>query len=245
MPSANDFSKASLQLLNVIQAGEDPSSEDGQLAFDALNRWVDWLGTQRQTIYFLTRTAHTLVSGTASYTIGSGGTINIARPVWIDHAGLILDTGASTPIEVSIRVLTDDEYAAWPQKTFQSSLSGAIWYDHNWSAGLGRIYPLPIPNVGTTQVVLYTPTAVTEFANQSTDYTFPPGYERAIVFNLALELTAYYPAATMPPTLAQMAASSMADLKRANLRLSHVRIDPTLLRRSGPLSRMRFESGQI
>ena len=56
MPSANDFAAASLRLLNVIQSGEDPSSEDGQLAFDVLNRWVDWLGTQRQTIYFLTRT---------------------------------------------------------------------------------------------------------------------------------------------------------------------------------------------
>lgn len=245
MPSANDFAAASLRLLNVIAAGEDPSSEDGQVAFDVLNRWVDWLGTQRQTIYFLTRTAHTLVSGTASYTIGSGGTINVARPVWIDHAGLILDTGAATVTEVPIRVLTDDEYQAWPQKTLQSNLSVGIWYDHNWSSGLGRIYPLPIPNVGTTQVVLYTPTAVTEFAAQATDYTFPPGYERAIVYNLALELTAYYPAATTPTMLAKFAAESLADLKRSNLRLSHVVIDPALSRRAGSLSRMRFLAGEI
>ena len=245
MPSANDFAAASLRLLNVIQAGEDPSAEDGEQAFDVLNRWVDWLGTQRQSIYFLARTTRTLTSGTATYTIGSGGVINIARPIWIDRAGLIIDTTAATPSEVPITVLTDDEYAAWSQKTLQSSLAGAIWYDHNWSAGLGLIYVLPIPSVSTTQLVLYTPTALTEFADQSTDYTFPPGYERAIVFNLAQELTAYYPAATPPQNLARLASTSLQDVKRANYRASRVSIDRALTCARGTLSRMRFLGGDI
>lgn len=243
MPSANTFAAAAFRLLNVIQAGEDPSAEDGEVAFDVLNRWIDSLGTQRQSMYFLTRTTQTLASGTASYTMGTGGTIAIVRPVWIDHAGLILDTGATTPVEAPIRVLTDDEYEGWSQKTLQSSLPSAVWYNHEWSAGLGRVYPLPIPNVGTTQLVLYTPTAIIQFADQSTVYTFPPGYQRAIVFNLALELTSYYPAATIPPTLAQQAITSLADLKRANVRLSHVVTDPAVSRRAGTLSRMRFLSG--
>lgn len=247
MPSANDFAAASLRLLNVIQAGEDPSAEDGELAFDVLNRWIDWLGTQRQSIYFLTRTVHTLTASTASYTIGSGGTINIARPVWIDHAGLILDTSvaAADRVEVPIRVLTEDEYQQWPQKAMTSSLSSAVYYDHNWSAGLGRVYPLPIPNVSTTQLVLYTPTAVTEFADQSTDYTFPPGYERAIVYNLAHELMAYFPAGVPPANLPKLAVDSFADVKRANARMSHVVIDRALMAPRGSLSRMKFLGGDI
>jgi hypothetical protein len=245
MPSANDFAASALKLLGVIDPTEDPSAEDGETAFDVLNRWIDGLGTQRHTIYFLQRTAHTLVSGTASYTIGINGTINIARPLWIDHANLILDTGAATPRESPIRVLQDDEYANWPQKTFQSSYAGAIWYDHNWSSGLGRIYPLPIPNVGTTQLVIYTPTALTEFADQSTIYTFPPGYRRAIVYNLAMELSAHYPGATPPQTLPMLAETSLANIKKGNVRPSSVVIDPALTRRAGTLSRMRFLSGDI
>jgi len=245
MPSANDFAAAALKLLGVIDPTEDPSAEDGETAFDVLNRWVDGLGTQRRTIYFLARTTLTLVSGTASYTIGTGGTINIVRPLWIDHAGLILDTGATTPVETSIRVFSDDEYEAWPQKTFQSTYAQGIWYDHNWSAGLGRVYPLPIPNVGTTQLVLYTPTALTEFADQSTVYTFPPGYRRAIVYNLAMELSAHYPGATPPQNLSKLAADSLSDIKRGNFRPSHVVIDGALTRRVGTLSRMRFESGEF
>lgn len=243
MPSANDFAAAALRLLNVIQPGEDPPSEDGTVAFDVLNRWIDALGTQRQTIYFLTRTTLTLVSGTASYTIGTGGTINIARPLWIDHAGLVIDTSASTVSEVTIRVLTDDEYARWSQKTLQSSLAAAIWYDHNWSAGLGLIRPLPIPNVGTTQLVLYTPTAIVQFADQSTDYTFPPGYQRAIVHNLAQELTAYYPAAQPPPMLGKLAADSLLDIKRGNLRLEHVVIPPLPGRPRQSMTESTFTGG--
>lgn len=245
MPSANDFAAAALKLIGIIDPTESPSAEDGETAFDVLNDWIDYLATQRQTIYFLTRTAHTLVSGTTSYTIGSGGTINIVRPMEIDHAGLILNTADSIPTEVPIRVLTDDEYEHWPQKTFQSSLSLGVWYDHNWSSGLGRIYPLPIPNVGTTQLVLYTPTALTEFADQGTNYTFAPGYRRAIRYNLADELLVHYPGATPPANLSAKAAESLASVKRPNLRLSHVVIDPALSRRTGSLSRMRFLAGEI
>ena len=245
MPSANDFAASALKLIGVIDPTENPSAEDGETAFEALNDWIDSLGTQRRTIYFLARTAHTLVSGTASYTIGSGGTINIARPLWIEHARLILDTGATTPLESRLRVLDDDEYSAWPQKTYQSSYARAIWYDHNWSAGLGRVYPLPIPNVGTTQLVLYTPTALTEFADQSTNYTFAPGYRRLIKFNLAKELLAHYPGATPPENLLLLARQSLDDVKKGNFRPSHVEIDPALTRRQGTLARSRFMSGDI
>lgn len=247
MPSANDFAAASLRMLNVIAPGEDPSSEDGELAFDVLNRWIDSLGTQRQTIYFVARTTKTLTSGTASYTVGSGGDINIVRPAWIDNAGFVLDTTASTPVEIPIRVLTDDEYAIWPEKTLQSNAVLGVWYDHNWSSGLARVYPLPIVNVSTTQLVLYTPTALTQFADQSTSYTFPPGYQRAIVNNLALELTPYYAAAKPPQNLPQLAAMSLADVKRANLRLSEVYVDRAITQRRGTatVTPSQFTSGMF
>ena len=242
MPSANDFTDQALRLLGVIDPTENASPEDAETGFDVLNDWIDALGLERQTIYTVLRTPHTLVSGTASYTIGSGGTINIARPIWIDHAGLILDTGASEPVEARIRVLTDDEYQHWPQKTFQSTFATGVYYDHNWSSGLGRVYPLPIPDVGTTQVVLYTPTALTEFADQSTNYTFPPGYRRAIRLNLALELSAHYPGAAPPQNLPQLAMQSLANIKRGNTRLSHVEIDPGLSGRRG-MTESRFLGG--
>ena len=245
MPSANDLGTRALQLLGVIDPTETPASEDSELYLDVLNDWIDELGTQRQSIYYELRTAHTLVSGTASYTIGSGGTINIVRPLWIERAGLIIDTTASTPVEVPIRVLTDDERADVPQKTLQSNLVMGVWYDHNWSAGLARVFVYPIPNVSTTQLVLYTPQALTEFADLSTDYTFPPGYRTAILWNLANELAPFYPSVKPDPRIAAKAADKLAWIKRGNMRLSEVYIDRAVVQRrgAGTVTASQFSSG--
>lgn len=245
MASANDFITRAMQMLGLVEPGEAPSGEDTETGLAVLNEWIDTLGTQRLSIFKVTRnTPYTLAAGTASYTVGSGGTINIARPVWIEHCGLIIDTTAATPTEVGRRVFTDDEWAGIAQKTLQSNLITGIWYDHDWSAGLARIWPWPIPNVATTQVVLYTPTALTEFADLTTDYTFPPGYKRAIRANLAMELAAEYAGAVVTPRLEKMADLGLTLIKRANLRLSTVDIDPSVLTRRGrTLSASRFASG--
>lgn len=244
MPSAEDFATRALRLIGIIDPTENPSAEDGETALQVLNDWIDDLGTQRQSIYALARTTQTLISGTASYTIGSGGTINIVRPLWIDHAGFVFDTTVTPSSEVPVHVLQNDEYEALTPKALQSSVVSAIWYDHAWTAGLGRIYVFPIPNVGSTQLVLYTPTALTEFANYATDYTFPPGYRRAITYNLAVELAAHFPGALVPPKVEQLAASSLANLKRANLRLSTVDVDHALSGRR-LMSASRFAGGHF
>lgn len=247
MPSANDFATRALQLLGVIDPTESPSAEDALTAFNALNDWIDALATQRQSIFYTARTVKTLANGTATYTIGSGGSINMARPLWIDNAGLIINTADTYPVEVPIRVMTDDEWALRAQKTLPSSMLLGIYYDHNWSAGLGLIYVWPIPNVSTTQLVLYTPTALTEFADQSTDYTFAPGYRRAITFNLANELAPWYPSAQPDPRVKAIADESLAWIKRANLRLSEVWIDQAILQRNGrsTVTASQFMSGQF
>lgn len=247
MPSANDFATRALQMLGVIAPTDTPSAEDADTAFDVLNDWIDALGTQRQSIYYVARTVKTLASGTASYSIGSGGSINIARPLQIENAGLILSTADTYPIQVPIDVMTDDEWANRAQKTLPSNLVQGIYYDHNWTAGLGLIYVWPVPNVSTTQLVLYTPTALTEFADLSTDYTFPPGYRRAILYNLANELAPWYPAAKPDPRIASLAESSMALVKRSNLRLSEVYTDRAIASRRGAttVSKSAFMSGNF
>lgn len=247
MPSANDFIKRALQLIGVVDPTETPSAEDAELGLDVLNQWIDGLGTERQSIYYVARTVKTLASSTATYTIGTGGSINIARPLWIQNAGLIINTSDPVPVEIPIRVLTDDEWAQVAQKSLTSNLLLGIYYDHNWSAGLGLISVWPIPNVGTTQLVLYTPTALTEFANLSTDYTFPPGYRTAILWNLANELAPFYPSAKPDPRIAQKAADKLAWLKRSNFRPSEVYIDSSVTagRRGSTVTNSQFLSGSF
>lgn len=246
MPTAHDFATRSLQMLGVADAIDTISSEDADLGFTLLNEWMDQLGVQRNAIYTVLRaTPKTMTTDKASYTIGTGGEIDIVRPVWIQNVGLILDTGSPVLTEVPRRLFTDDEWAETSQKTLGSGLLRGIWYDHDWQAGLGKIYPWPVPNVGTTQLVLYVPTVLTEFDDLATDYTFPPGYERAIRTNLAAELMPYYPNQNRDDEkIERQARTAMLRIKRANVRLQEVPIDRALTRRGrGTLTESQFLGG--
>jgi len=70
---------ASLQDLRIIQTGETPSSNDSAFALSRLNDWINSLATEDLTVYTITRKTWTL-SSAASYTIGKGATIDVARP---------------------------------------------------------------------------------------------------------------------------------------------------------------------
>lgn len=235
MPSANDFGTRALQLLGVIDPTQSPSPEDAQTAFDVLNDWIDGLGTQRLTIYYRARSTGTYTASASSITLGSGGTFNIVRPLWIDAAAYEIP-GTSPAVESPLEVWNDQQYAAQSIKGLTSTLPTAIYVDFNWTAGLARLYAWPIPTQAIT-LVLYTPTALTEFADQSTDYTFPPGYRRAITFNLANELAPWYPSITPDPRIKEIAVESMANIKRANTRIPLAVMDPVLLAMGGAARR--------
>lgn len=243
--SASDFIQRALVLLGVYEAGAAIDGADSDDALDTLNEWVDSLAAERLSIYRILRTVLTLTANTASYTIGSGGTINIVRPLWIQHAGLVVNTGVTPVTEVPIRVFTEEEYARQTPKALTSNLCEGIYYDYAWTAGLATIRPWPIPNVGTTQLVLYTPLAVTTFPDLSTGYTFPPGYPRAIRANLAMELAADF---NVEPSDAvrRMATQGLATIKRANWRPSVVAVDSAMRTGGGvTLAPSRFASGNF
>lgn len=202
---------------------------DGRLR---LNEILDAWGADRLTIPSYLRTTHTLTANTTSYTIGIGGNINIVRPVSIDWAGLIIDTAGDPTTEIPIEVFTPQRWRAILQKGLSSSLAQGIYYDHAWTAGLGRIEPWPVPDVGTTQLVIYSYEALTEFADLTTAYSAPPGYMRAIRLALAVELAPEFGGSTRP-TLAQDAKDALGIIKSANLRIVELQVDPALVSREG------------
>jgi len=222
--TALDIIKGSLLDLGVLATGETPSPSEGDEALTSLNELVDAKGAERLAMFTVLRTVKVLASGTASYTIGSGGSINIVRPTYVDKATIVQDNTATTPNEVEIRVLDADEWACWPTKNLQSSQSQAIYFDHGWSAGLGLIYPLPIPDNAATSLVLYTPAApAAQFADlNTTSYTFPPAVRRMLRKLLAIELQPQYPGSTISPALARAAQEANMQFKAANVRpLTH------------------------
>lgn len=227
--------KSAMVDIGTLQPGEDPSASEAQDCLSRLNQWIDGLANQRQSIYYVPCTTKVLTASTASYTVGLGGDINIIRPLWIDRANLIYDNGATPATEILLRMYSDEEWQLVAQKSLTATYSTGVYYDYSYSAGLSRLYVWPIPTVSTTTLVLYCPQqALTHFADLTTDYTFPPGYERMLRTNLACEISPMFQV-SVTPDIRRQAIESMADVKRANQREYQLVLDNALTAKSGGL----------
>lgn len=226
MPSATDIITRSLRLLGVVGAVDTPEAEDLAVGKIALDDFVDSLGLERASIFTVGRHVYPLTGGVASYTIGIGGNFNQARPVWIDNASIRPDRTATPVLELPIgRPLNIAEWQAVPDKASTGEWPTAFYYDYAWSAGLGNLTVLPIPTSGLCDIVLYTPTAASAFADLTTVYTMPPGWSRMYRYNLAVELADDF-GKTPSPRVERIAIQSLAAIKRANFRPTDASLDP-------------------
>ena len=219
--TVSDLITGALQDLRVLQVGEVVSSNDASFALERLNDWINALATEGLTVYTNTRTIWTLSTAT-SYTIGSGGAVNCARPTGpMDIVDIgFQDTSVSPTIEYNLGpVLTDDAWAGIAQKELTSVYPQAWYYNPTWTAGLGLLHPWPIPTSTTLQGVIYAPTPVSEFSAISETIALPPGYRRFLRTGLARELSSAFDAA-LTQEMQIAAIESKAGVKRANMRLS-------------------------
>ena len=229
MPTTRDVIARAARAAGILASGETLGAAEEQDCLAILQRFRNSLGVQRDTIYEERRVTQGLTSGTRDYTIGTGGTINVARPTWIPRAGIVLDDTVTDPIESEIEVLTPQRWALVSMKTLDG-LPAAIFYDHAFSsAQLGTISCYPTPDDSDQQLVLYLPMAVTGFEVLTTNYLFPPGYEDMYHYNLAERIFGEFETGkTAPAWLMDKAALTLADIKSANHRPVELRLDGSL-----------------
>lgn len=231
--SALDFVKRAMKLLGVLDPAEDPEPDEAADGLVALNEFIDDLATQRQTIYAIARTLYPLTANVSSYTLGTGGVWDQVRPVWIERASVVPDRTVAKPIEIPIGApITLKEYQAIAQKLATALYPDRLFWDQGWAAGLSTILVYPVPTASVASIVLYTPTALTVFADLATQYTFPPAYARMLRYNLAMELAPDYDV-TPSALVVRNAGKSLANVKRANFKPTEASFDAALVRGRG------------
>lgn len=214
--TVSDICRGALQALGVVGAGDTPSAEDSSIALELLNGLLDQWAAERLAIYFSTRTEVTIVASDGSYTVGSGGDVNIVRPVYLDEVRL-LNNNVTPSIETPLTWLDDQAYRAWPMKTQTNTYPIAWWYNPTFTSSRGTLELLPIPTGSGLEFVVYSPTAIARYAAITDTFSLPPGYERMLRMNLAMELAA--PFEREPSALVTRGArESLATVKRANIR---------------------------
>jgi hypothetical protein len=210
--------------IGVLGAGQTPSAEDATVVLQAAGRLFGVWATERLTVINQLRTTKALTSGTRDYTIGTSGDINIARPIGIDHATVILDNTATDPLELPIRVFTEDQWAGIGQKTLDSASIEGIFYDAAFSsAARGTISTFPTINISTATLVLYTPKATVGWTALTDDLVFPPGYEEAIHYGVSVRCCRPF-GRQVTRDLQTQAETAESAIKTVNVRMSDLAV---------------------
>ena len=217
-----DLITLALKRLRVLQAGAVPSAEDQADAFLLLNAMVSSWSLQPGTIQRIVRTPWPIVASQASYTVGAGGQINIARPAAPTAIDRITfqDTSQTPTLEYpGVAPLTEDQYAAIPLKTLTSPYPQG-WY-YTPTVPLGTLSPFPIPTSATLTGVIYVPTPIAQFATVTDTLVLPDGYELALIENLAVLCSTQW-GVPLDPELKRSALESKAWIRTRNLRMSEL-----------------------
>lgn len=206
-----------MKALQVLGGTEVPSASEANDGLVAFNAMLDSWSGEGLTAYAIAENSFTLQIGTASYTVGPGGVINAVRPVNITQA-YIRDTGNNN---FELAILPRDKWNEIGNRgsTVTSQIPTALFYDPQYPLGIINIFPTPLLaytcfyDEGLQQV---------SSASLTTAVAMPPGYERAYVYNLAVEISSMFgipipPAAPGSKNVGQLAMESLANIKRTNL----------------------------
>lgn len=218
--------KAALRLINVLEAGEDPEPDDAQDALDTLNSMVDSWNAERLMVYTLPRLVFNLQATKQTYTLGINGDFNTPRPARIELISVITNlNNPDGPLELPIEKVTEYGWAAIPVKSITSTLPQKVWDDNG--NPLRNLSYWPIPQINL-QTAIYPWTAISQFSELGAQFNFPPGYYRALRYNLALELAPEY-GKEPSPSVSGIAVASRAIIKSNNMETLEMACDPAVV----------------
>ena len=192
----------------TLAPGRGPSDPQFQDAIDELNRLVGSLNCDRLFIYALDKVSLAVsISGAeSSWTIGNSTSADFQqqRPQGISHASFNSGDGVSTPLLIA----TPQQ---WVEGTDSScgcdtNLSGMLYSDNGYP--VTTIYVKSYVT-GPQTLELWVWHLVPRFTSVSNSVALPPGYEDALVLNLAVRLGPHFQRATDPMLRADARESLM------------------------------------
>ena len=208
MTTALQLVTASLRKLGAVAAGETPDADEQSDAIASLNQIIESWNLQGLNLYRRENASYTLVPSQQDYTIGSGGDFDGARPITLNGA-FVTRNG----IDYRMEVLTQDRWNGITQKSTASDIPCAIYYEPTFP--LGTVHVFFVPNDALT-ITLAVDMQLSAVATVDDVLVFPPGYERALMYALAVDLAPEYKAVTLSQSVIDAADESLAIIQRVN-----------------------------
>jgi len=208
--TAGDQINRALRLLGVLAEGETTSASVSQDALTALNQMIDSWNTERLSVFSTQDQTFNWPTSTISRTLGPSGDFVGNRPILLDDATYFRDP--TTNVSYGIKIINQQQYDGIAVKTVTSTYPQVIWVNNTYPNFEMYIYPVP------TRLLEWHFISVSELSNPATLDTvlsFPPGYLRAFVYNLAMEIAPEF-GVEPSPQVVRIAMTSKRNLKRIN-----------------------------
>jgi hypothetical protein len=169
--TAVDLFTLALKDIGAVGIGQAISAEDTADALATLNMMLGQWAAERLSVYHLIDTAHQS-TGAQSYTVGTGGDFNVARPIKINAAyARLMSSGAGSAVDYRISMIdAREDYARISLKTL-SSFPEWAFYDSAYP--LGNLFLYPVPN-SSYELHIVTMDVLPQFATAATVVNLPP-----------------------------------------------------------------------
>lgn len=225
MATARAIIKAAMRNATVLRRGFTATDEDLQEGLEAANRFLDYLSSENIMVPYRTRESFNPPSVSNSYSIGPSGDFNTVRPIKIEA---ITITAGSNDYPVNIGDL--EMYNAITYKP-EGGIADNAYYEPTHPTG--TIYFDYRPDT-TYTIVIDSLKPLTALASLDTTFTFPPGYQSMVEFNLA-EFLCLEGGRPVPGHLSKWAEKTMNAVLSSNLvqRLAIAKVDNALVARGG------------
>lgn len=219
MSTGNSLVTDTLSRIQYLPAGGTATATELSDGVNELNRMLGGWNAEMGPIFSETLDSLTWTGGSASMTIGTSGDFNVARPQTIIGA----QYRDSSNIDYSISLVTHREYQEITTKTIQTTIPAYLAYNPTFASSLGTLFIWPAPSVSFT-LRLNSLKPLADLTGSGT-VTLPPGYEDAIIMNLAVRLADIY-GSTLTPILLQMAIESKKAIVEGAIQFRNGQMDP-------------------
>lgn len=211
--TAGELINSALRLIGQLAEAEVPSAATSQDALTALNQMIDSWNTERLSVFCTQDQVYTWPVNEIKRTLGPTGDISVSpqlRPILVDDSTYFRDP--QTNVSYGIKMINQSQYNGIAVKTVTSTYPQVMFVNMTFPDIEMYIYPKPTRSLEFHFISVQ---PLTEPTALNTVIALPPGYLRALRYNLAMELAPEF-GVEPSPQVQRIAMTSKRDLKRIN-----------------------------
>jgi len=179
--------KSSLRKIGVLSAGETPTDETYAALLEALQVMLRSWAQKRILVFASIKESFSLIATQSLYTWGTGGNITTTRP----HQILGAFVRDSSNFDHPVGIISEGQYRNISSKA-TAGRPEYLFYHPLYPLGAIYVYPTP-QDIETMWLESMKPfTETSSFAVVTDTIAFPPNYEEAIVYGLAVRIAPEY-----------------------------------------------------